>query len=157
MSEYESAFLWSVYASPRDGIAIRSTIGRLKASLSHDSRTFTIGPIKYIDYNTEAIETNNLIAPIFRKRKSFEAEKELRVCFINIQDDRIRQLISNPTQEVSQLPGHYVPIQLKELVTVIYISPGAPDWYSDAVVGTASGLGLGLPVQKSPLFGPAIL
>jgi hypothetical protein len=157
MSEHESAFLWSVYASPSDGIAIRSTIGRLRASLSQDSRGFTIGPIRYINYDTETIQTNNLISPIFCKRKSFEAEKELRVFLLDVQDSRVPQSMADPNQEFSQLSGQYVTIQLKELISVIFICPGAPEWYSDAVVGTTTGLGVGLPVQKSPLLDPAIL
>jgi hypothetical protein len=86
ISEHESAFLWSMYASSSDGIGIRSTIVRLKKSIEVEKRNVYIGPVLYLDYNSEAIQEDNSLNKFFRKRKSFEAERELRACFIELVD-----------------------------------------------------------------------
>lgn len=152
INEHESAFLWSMYASPSDGIGIRSTIGRLRKSIEFEKRNVYIGPVLYMDYNTERIPEGNSLNPHFRKRKSFEAERELRACFIELVDGigwSERALTFNP-------PGHYISCDLHILVDHVFISPAAPEWYADAVSEVALKFGPGLPVSKSPLSDPAI-
>jgi hypothetical protein len=71
ISKHESAFLWSMYATPSDGIGIRSTIGRLQKSIEKDKRDIYIGPVIYIDYNSEVIPQDNMLSV-------FPEKKELR-------------------------------------------------------------------------------
>ena len=152
ISEHESAFLWSMYASPSDGIGIRSTVGRLKKSIEKEKRHIYIGPVVYIDYNTEPIPEGNALNPFFRKRKSFEAERELRACFI----DRIDGIgWSEDALNVNPL-GHYVSCDTYALVDEVFVSPAAPQWYADAVSEVTLKFGPGFSVRKSPLFDPAI-
>jgi len=152
ISEHENAFLWSMYASPSDGIAIRSTVGRLKTSIEKEKRGIYIGPVAYIDYNIEPIPEDNRLNPFFRKRKSFEAEHELRACFMELINGvglSENALTANPA-------GHYVSCDTHALVDEVFVSPAAAQWYADAVSEVALKFGPGFSVRKSSLLDPAI-
>jgi hypothetical protein len=141
-----------MYASPSDGIGIRSTIARLKKSIEVEKRNVYIGPVLYMDYNSETIQEDNSLNKFFRKRKSFEAERELRACFIELVDGvgwSERALIVNP-------PGHYVSCDIPTLVDRVFVSPTAPQWYAEAVSEVVSKFGLEFPISKSSISGPAI-
>jgi hypothetical protein len=142
-----------MYASASDGIGIRSTVGRLRRSIEKEKRDIYIGPVIYIDYNSQEIPQDNRLNPFFRKRKSFEAERELRACFIGLVDGvgwSDRALTINPT-------GHNISSDIHALVDEVFVSPAAPQWYADAVSEVALRFGTGFPVRKSPLSDPAIL
>jgi hypothetical protein len=49
MSRYESAAIWSLYAKVGSGIAIRSTVKRLRKAIPAD---VLFGMIMYVDYKT---------------------------------------------------------------------------------------------------------
>lgn len=151
MSEHESAFLWSIYA-PSEGLAIRSTIGKLRDVLKNEARDIFIGAVAYIDYNFEAIPGGNLINQFFRKRKSFEAEQELRACFWGIENG----IGLSDSALTLNSAGHYVPCDIGALADQVCISPAAPQWYQDAVTVVALKFGVEVPIRKSSLSDPAI-
>jgi hypothetical protein len=71
--------MWKIYATEDAGIAIRSTVGRLKRALdSYIDYPVTISSVSYINYDTDIIPENYLLHPMFFKRKSYEYENELR-------------------------------------------------------------------------------
>ena len=75
MGDQESAAMF--YAGRGKGIAIRSSFERLTDSLESQDSTY-VGMVRYIDYSSDWIPTNNLFWPFLHKRKSFEHERELR-------------------------------------------------------------------------------
>jgi hypothetical protein len=83
-SNHESAAMWSVYGN--QGVAIKSTIGKLSALFETTGREFIYGRMTYVDYQKNGISTdfdppadfNLLLRPFFVKRKEFESEKEVR-------------------------------------------------------------------------------
>jgi hypothetical protein len=79
MNEYESAAMWSLYATGgRDqAIAIQSTYARLEKALEQYPDVH-IGVVHYIDYEKDWMPEGNLMYPSVHKRKSFEHERELR-------------------------------------------------------------------------------
>ena len=79
MSEYENALMWKWYAP--NGVAINTTIGRLKEAFRDLTETFYIGKVKYIDYEKDLANLqNNMLTPLFYKNVMYESEKEVRVC-----------------------------------------------------------------------------
>jgi hypothetical protein len=76
-SDHESAAMWRLYSASGQGIAIESTIGRLKASL-RDTEGLIVESVRYMDFDTDPIEKGHRHYGLFIKRKSFEYEKELR-------------------------------------------------------------------------------
>lgn len=136
-SEYESEAMWRLYSASGQGIAIESTIKRLKDSLGN-IKGLIIDSVRYMDFDNDPIEKGHRHYGLFIKRKSFEHEKELRATL----------LLSEEGQ------GTFVKCNLDELITNVHISPLAPTYFKDVVVALCSGKirSLGKPVIQSKLF-----
>jgi hypothetical protein len=89
----ESASMWSVYGN--QGVAIKSTIGKICAVFEQTERDFIYGSMTYVDYGSGAMTEFNperksdyrlLLRPFFLKRKEYESEKEVR--FVTSGSDR---------------------------------------------------------------------
>ena len=74
---YESYSLWKLYSATR-GVAIQSTIGRLKESLKASPENICIAPVAYIDWDKVDIPVGNSFYPFVHKRINFESENEVR-------------------------------------------------------------------------------
>jgi hypothetical protein len=70
--------MWKIHLRNSEGVAIRSTFGRLKRSLSAAEASIFIGTVRYVDYDTAVIPDDNLLWPYLHKRLSLEFERELR-------------------------------------------------------------------------------
>src|SRR5262249_36502984 len=92
VNPYESAAMWKLYASNEEGVAIKSTVRRLKDSLSSYAPDVFLGAVSYIDYGKDLIYRGNPFGNLFcaflHKRRSFEHEQELRaVCIPQMDPD----------------------------------------------------------------------
>lgn len=139
MGRYESDALWRVYVGTRDGVAVRSTFGRLARSLDAEERPVHIGRVEYIDYDNDSIPEDHVLHPFVFKRRSFDYERELRA--------------------VTQIPaagdapgGLLVPCDLKALVTAIRVSPAAEPWFASLVRSVLKTYDLNVPVEESDLL-----
>jgi hypothetical protein len=149
-AEGESAGLWRIYAPQGMGVAVRTTVGRLKRAMRDDPRKVYVGQVSYHDFNSESAGVENLLRMFLRKRRSFEHEREVRGLMF----------LQPGTQIVEPKPmGLAVAADLGELVEAVRVDPDAPSYLLDAVRGVTSALGLdaGLVSQSSlasdePLF-----
>lgn len=89
---HESNLLWRSYGSNNASddlnfkISIKSTIGRLKASLINPPVNMMIGRVKYIDFNeVDPYEKdgNEFSKNVFLKQQEYESEQEVRIAFIH--------------------------------------------------------------------------
>ena len=71
-AEEENALMWAAYG--RDGVALKSTFGRLAAVLPSNSR---IGPVQYIDFAQQHVPVG---MEVWHKRHYFINECEVRAC-----------------------------------------------------------------------------
>lgn len=84
VSEYESDAMWRLYSRDDQGIAIKSTMRRLKKSFDQVEQSIRIGRVNYIDYDQWQPHTNSeyesflRYEPFFLKRLGFKYENELR-------------------------------------------------------------------------------
>jgi hypothetical protein len=73
--------MWKIYMPSGAGIAIRSDYGRLTNCFLEpnvkDTPIYT-KKVKYIDYQRETINAQNILNPVIHKRKNFEYENEIR-------------------------------------------------------------------------------
>ena len=167
-SEVESAGLWDLYSDGTYGVAITSTVGRLRAALDGPRNVF-VGPVTYLDYAQDHVPENTGIAPYFHKRSSFAHEAEFRALF---QDLPLRE----PDEEADEPPLMYIghggawmildppnplpggpagialPIDVNGLVSGVHVHPSAPSWFVDVVRGLAAEYGLDVPVSASALY-----
>lgn len=153
MNEHESAAMWKLYLKSNEGIAVQSTFSRLKECIT-DDRNVHLGKVKYIDYETEKIESDNAFSPYMHKRMSYDHEKEIRAV-VAIMPKKIEGGLDF-TQPVMS-GGLNINVDIKILIENIYIAPTAPAWLFDLVKSVVLRYGYDFPVtqsqmNKAPLF-----
>lgn len=138
---YESIAMWKLYASGKDakGVAIKTTVGRLKEAIGRD---IEIGRIEYIDYSKEWPNANEAL---WRKRLSFEYEHEVRV-----------RVITNGGLSPTPPEFMLLPVDLDKLIESVYVSPMAEAWFKELVVDVLQKYGLNKEVFHSALDDKAL-
>lgn len=142
MNPVENAGMWAQYLKTGEGIAIRTTFGAIKRSLSLPSNTFAItgGTVQYMDYETFEVSDLNILAWGTLKRTGFDHEREFRL------------LCQNPAT------GLQVPVSLSCLIENIYVAPSLGDWYLDLVKRVAAKYEVTATVTHSTLLdGPTYI
>ncbi len=140
INEYESYAMWQIFTKNNEGLAIQSTIGRLKEALEPE-RGYEqyIGEVKYIDYKKEYIPFDNDFFPILFKRKSFQYEREVSI-------------VSDLTQHnISINEGIKANVEISRLIGKIYIHTNSENWYKNLVIGLMQQLGFDFEIEKSDL------
>ncbi len=143
LNESESAAMWKLYLKSGEGIAIQSTVGRLKSALQ-PADTLHIGMVKYIDYDKEAIAARNALTPIVHKRKSFEHERELRAVVVRWPSDG-----AFGAGVVDQ--GIAVKVDLDLLIEGIFLAPRTAPWLSVLISNVLKKYGRNTPLHQSRL------
>jgi hypothetical protein len=146
MNEYESAAMWRLYLKSDEGIAIQSTYAKLKKSLIDDERIF-LGKVKYIDYDTEYINADNILGPFVHKRKSFAHEQEVRAIVVKWPTGKGGLDFAQETIE----HGLQITVDIETLIERIYVAPTVPAWFADIVKAVITRYGYNLEVVHSKL------
>ena len=85
--------MWSVYGN--QGVAIKSTVGKISAVFEKTGREFIYGRMTYVDYRSGVSTEFNperksdyhlLLRPFFLKREEYKSEQEVR--FVTTRSDR---------------------------------------------------------------------
>ncbi len=140
INEYESFAMWQIFTQNSEGLAIQSTVERLKNALdSEKNHEQFIGEVNYIDYKKEYIPFDDMFFPFLFKRKSFQYEREVRI-------------ISDVTQSNIKLnDGLKINVDINQLIEKIYIHPKSENWYKNLVIELVSKLGFDFTIEKSDL------
>lgn len=158
MGHQESAAMWSLYCPGGSGIAIKSTVGRLKRALqNHSIDMIFVSAVRYIDYNKESIHPTGaaiMFSRAFAKRKSYEHEHELRAVISRLpagwlggdHPDLAPLTMAEPFPD-----GIYVPTETETLIETIHVAPGTPDWSFETIRRAVFALKLKCDVLKSEL------
>lgn len=134
-NEYESEAMWKMYSTNvKNAIAIQTTYGALSKQLD---RKAEIRPVRYIDYMTQFAGTTDRY---WCKRKSFEYEKEVRAIVYDY-------------CHIGE-PGIHIPVDLRELIEKVYISPYAPKWFEDIIRDIILRYGYDFEVSASEMAEP---
>jgi hypothetical protein len=135
VNEGDSAAMWSLYSGTA-GVAIRSTIGRLKQCLNALPINSLLGLVKYVDFDSyQAVSLGDLRVSHL-KRKSFEHERELRA----VVNSREREDVV------------CIPVCCSTLVTDVIVSPESPNWFVKVVERVVEKYEYGFPVRQSMLY-----
>jgi len=158
-STHESAAMWRLYAPTTAAVAIRSTVRRLRSAIGSapappagfgGSDRVHIGMIEYLDFATQRIPDGSFAAQFFRKRRSFEHERELRALVLQFpraaDDPRRVDYARRPTDT-----GLSIPADLSQLVEQVLVAPQAPGWYAELVARVAVKYGLQVVPTQSEL------
>ena len=159
-SSHESEAMWRLYASTSGGIAIKTNFNAFTNSFITDERIH-IGQVQYVDYDTDRIPEDNLLAPYLHKRVSFRHEQEVRAIVqkppIGSSLSELRFSIQNlPTDEIARWQdicdnGMHYEVYLNLLIQEVVIAHFAPDWLLELVKSVAERYELDAPINKSRL------
>lgn len=138
-NDFESAFMWKQYADA-DGIAIQTSVEKLKKCFHNEKRDIYICDVKYIDYDNEFMPENNIYYLGLHKRKSFKHEEEVRCIYTG--DFTVQ---NNET-------GVLVETDLDVLIEKVYISPHAPTYLAKDVEKILRLYNINAEVVYSPLY-----
>ena len=178
----ESKAMWNDYGRHNNGIAIKTTVQKLKNSLSGTMYDVFIGKIKYLSPSTydenytksflKSIENASALDkykkwtyfPYFYKREEFEYEREVRI-IIDIDRDiedvlrRFRgETISDPEFIESVFPdsgenGKLYRVNVNMLIDEIITSPYADERITQEVKSAIQKCGYNFEVNPSTLIG----
>lgn len=138
-SEYESAALWAQYAA--DGIAVSTTVQRLRQALAGARQHLYVAKVTYLDFDHEGWDSSNLLSNVLHKRRSFEHEREVRLVTLHTAEDGLE----------AQPAGFYAEVDLDVLVERVHVAPSSPEWFRQAVVAATQQFGLDCEVVTSRL------
>src|SRR5262249_16389999 len=108
-----------------------------------------IGMIEYIDFETQTIPNGSFAAQFFRKRRSFEHERELRALILQFPRHSNGHSVDLDRRPVDR--GISVSADLDVLIEAVRIAPQAPGWYADLVAKVTSRYGLNVIPTQSEL------
>ncbi|TFH84902.1 hypothetical protein EQG41_20090 [Billgrantia azerbaijanica] len=132
-NEHESEAMWRLYSSYiNNAVAIKTTYKRLSSSLE-ERENIQIGMVEYLDFKKQFSGVNSAF---WRKRKSFQHEREVRAVYFEFNNEN---------------PGILIPCCLSTLIEAVYVSPKAPDWFKSVVNDVNSKYGLDVLVSDSEL------
>lgn len=140
INEYESFAMWQIFTQNSEGLAIQSTVSRLKKALDSETQHKQyIGEVNYIDYKKEYIPFDDMFFPFLFKRKSFQYEREIRI-------------LSDVTDSNIKLnEGLKINVNINQLIEKIYIHPKSENWYKNLVIQLVEQLGFDFTIEKSDL------
>lgn len=155
MSEVESAAMWSIYQREGRGVAVRTTWGRLTASIE-DERTVYGAAVRYVDYATTVIPEGIVFDAFLHKRESFAHEREARLVMLSGKSvpNPNRDPGANEQDQMIQVPEEpVIPIKvnLSTLVERVYVAPRAPTWVADVVHASTAKFGYDFEIRHSDL------
>jgi hypothetical protein len=147
---FESAAMWALYCPEGPGIAVRTTFAHLcEALAASEQLKVAIGKVTYVDYDEAVVPEGHLLAPFLHKRQSFEHEHEVRALIQRMPDST---MVDRPSP-FERLGGIHVDVTLDTLIERIYVSPTAPEWYSELVERVAHRYRVAAKVHQSSLAG----
>mgnify|MGYP003493761337 FL=1 len=109
--------MWDEYGKSTQSVMVETTVGRLRRSLGTG---YLIVPVRYFDFEREAIPKAHALQPFCYKRKHFDWEREVRV----IGAMKMGKKIGTAKR---------APVSMKTLLTKIGIHSEAPQEFIDSV------------------------
>jgi len=155
MNEVESVAMWKLYTSGIDGVAIQTTVGRLKASLALEPRDLFIAEVQYIDHEAEQLSEPikaDILTPIIIKRRSYRHEQEVRVIL-----DRRPTDDSRPAVELGMMLGighcgEPLLVDITKLIENIVVAEKFPPWTIRSLQNVVNANEIQVEIEKSDLL-----
>ena len=140
MNEHESAAMWKLYAKSEEAVAIKSRFNLLLGELNEEA---FVGTVDYINFEEDPIPGGNLLYPYVYKRLSFAHEREVRAVIIDLHSDYAPN---------SLIPcGVEQPVNLANLIELIYVAPTCSKWFADLVRMVCRRYSVSATVHQSSL------
>jgi hypothetical protein len=135
-SEHESHALWRIYCPSSEGVAMQTTLDRLRRSL----------PLPVIEVSYDSKDGQNSLpdvaAFVARKRPMFAYEQEVRIVLIRD--------LGDPQHPGRRTIGAGIEWDPEKHVENIWVHPEAPFWFMETVTETVRQLAPALSYEGTP-------
>jgi hypothetical protein len=166
LNDGESDAMWKLYIKGAEGIAIQSTVDRLRASFRNSpSYIVYMAKVEYVDHAKLMIPTDTMLghSDYMFKRRAFQHEQELRLG--TYRSDVRSEFVDNEGRiktpssavridDILLSPGRKgvsVDADIPVLIERVVISPFSPTWFSDLVASLSKRLGYAFEVVPSEM------
>lgn len=105
-----------------------TTFGKLKQSITDASTR--LGAVRYLDYGSQLLPSDNWLQPIMHKRQNFEYEKEVRV--VRWRQDETDPLLATPDGELPP-SGYEMEWDPEAALDSVIVSAHAEEWFYEVV------------------------
>jgi hypothetical protein len=128
-SSSESHAMWSIYCASKEGIAIQTTLEKLRSSVG----ALPVLPVTYTNFVPKSVaKVHTRIDLVTRKRKPFSYEREERI---------VEEIVPPEKGSLSELIGfgryqplgYPLPWNPERWLDAVLVHPGADDGFFDAV------------------------
>jgi hypothetical protein len=144
-SEEESYAMWKIYAQGTAGLAIQTTFARLRQAFHATDKPIWIGKVAY--YSEKHGDGGRRgLRRYLQKRSVYSYEKEVRCCYKPQADEAEQELCGSAA-------GVYIGVDLDQLIERVYISPYAPRWFRELIVGINKKFGVEKEIVHSGVLG----
>ena len=152
----ESAKMWGLYTGA-EGVAVRTTFGRLHKALQESGRQIYWGRVVYVDQEEQPIlgttpvligeaHVVGTIAPYYHKSCDFSYEMEVRGVF--------RDAFIAPDDPSEAEYGIPINASLDELIEAVYVAPRTLAWQLEVAQGLLDKFGIKLKAHPSSFDDP---
>ena len=160
----ESLAMWDLYGKGSGIVAIKTTVGRLKAQFARIEHRVFLAKVKYVDWGSLPGDDGNALVMYTRKDLSYTHETEVRAIIWGILSfpQKYEAEASNVhafgnvqvlEKEIPPL-GVTVPIEPAELITEVIVGPREKPWVRGLVENVLRRYGLSISVSSSNRLTP---
>ncbi len=159
----ESADMWREYAG-RDGVAVVSTIGRLRRHVQCNPEFSQVGRVRYIDHAIHEMSQYHATQAgqraFLKDARGFSHEKEVRMTTFNVKgpmcvnfdgSEMARDSYAGAGMNNFDKPGLYIKADLQRLITKVVIPSHSETWFEATVSRLLHLSRLTLTVERSSL------
>lgn len=151
----ENDSMWKLYLKSNEGIAIRTTVERLKLSFANTKELVFCSQVRYLDYEKDIWyhETDyphtryNMFIPLVHKRIEFIQENELRL----IHSIDYREFSNDYWEKQPIEKGKNIRIDINVLVDEIYCAPTCDNYQTSKTERIIQRYGYKFNVKKYKL------
>jgi hypothetical protein len=153
MNDDESAAMWTVYLGGREGVALQTTVGELRAELDRGSgdTPVYVGAVTYLDYARQSWGAYRPFNAVMHKRRSFAHEQELRAVVVRPTWAELSDFGAYP-ERLPHTTGVGIPVDLDRLIRRVVVSPRAPEWFVNLIASMLRRFGCERTPMQSDLY-----
>ena len=155
-NSHESDAMWRLYLKDWYGVAVQTTVPRLKSSFAVTDYKVYAGKVRYLDYLTDIyydsadfpIDGHNVMVPFIHKRQYFVHENEYRALV------DLSKTSPGPAYDWSQdenQNGKFISVDLATLIEQVVVPPQADADFVQVVDDLLKESGLDVPVVRSSM------
>ncbi len=138
----QSDAMWKLYVKGNEGVAIRTTCRKLKASLQNAPEQLHLYEVMYAEPN-KRLHGGYKLRACMTKRKAFEHEKEVRIVH--------EEPLTSCRKKEELRRGFYVKCKMATLIEKVYIAPTAHPWFEPIIKDVLSKYAIPAKVEQSGL------